>query len=77
MELLFSLPLEESEQPYAGQASDYGGVFGAGEGGFYYLRKGYEQGTGYILREYWFTPSGLTETATYPISDGIAVGSPR
>jgi hypothetical protein len=77
MELLFSLPLEESEQPYAGQASDYGGVFGAGEDGFYYLRKGYEQGTGYILREYRFTPSGLTETATYPISDSIAVGSHR
>ena len=77
MELLFSLPLEESEQPYAGQASDYGGVFGAGEGGFYYLRKGYEQGTGYILREYRFTPSGLTETATYPISDRIEVNAHR
>ena len=77
MELLFSLPIEDCEQPYAGQASDYGGVFGAGEGGFYYLRKGYEQGAGYILREYRFTPSGLTETATYPISDSIAVGSHR
>ena len=77
MELLFSLPLEESEQPYAGQASDYGGVFGAGEGGFYYFRKGYEQGTGYILREYRFTPSGLTEAASYPIPDRIEMNAHR
>lgn len=32
MELLFSIPLEECEQPYAEQAMDYGGVFGAVDG---------------------------------------------
>lgn len=78
MELLFSLPLEDSEQPYARQASNYGGVFGAVGDGFYYGRLAYEDVNGYVLREYRFTREGvLTETATYPISDSIAVGSHR
>ena len=77
MELLFSIPLEECEQPYAGQAMDYGGVFGAVDGGFYYCRKDYGQGAGYLLREYRFTPSGLTETASYPIPDKIEMNVHR
>lgn len=77
MELLFSIPLEECEQPYAGQAMDYGGVFGAVDGGFYYCRKDYGQGAGYLLREYRFTPSGLTETASYPIPDRIEMSTHR
>ena len=64
MELLFSLPLEDSEQPYARQASNYGGVFGAVGDGFYYGRLAYEDVNGYVLREYRFTREGvLTEVA--------------
>lgn len=77
MKLSFSIPLEECEQPYAGPSMDYGGVFGAVNGEFYYCRKSYEQGAGYILREYRFTPSGLTETASYPIPDEIEMNHHR
>ena len=78
MELLFSLPLEESEQPYAGQHMDYGGVLGSVGDGFYYGRLAHEDVKGYVLREYRFTREGvLTETATHPIPDSIAVGSHR
>ncbi len=76
MKLLFSLALEECEQPYAGQHMEYGGVFGACEGGFYYCRLAHTQETGYILREHIFTRDGvLTETASYLIPDRIEVNS--
>ena len=72
MELLFSLPLEESEQPYAGLYMAYGGVFGTRGDGFYYCRLAHEDTIGSILREYCFTHEGkLTETASYTIPDKI------
>ena len=78
MEILFSVPLEESVQPYAGQYTDYGGVLGAGEDGFYYCRLEHEDTKGYILREYCFTREGkMIETADYPIPDRIETGSHR
>lgn len=77
MEFLFSIPIEECEQPYAGQSLDYGGVLGAGEDGFYYCRKSFEPGVGYRLREYRFTSLGLTETADYPIPDEIQMNTHR
>lgn len=78
MELLFSLPLEDSEQPYAGQASNYGGAFGSVGDSFYYGRLAHEDVNGYVLREYRFTREGvLTETATYPIPDKIEMNVHR
>ena len=78
MELLFSLPLEESEQPYAGQYMDYGGVLGAREDGFYYCHKVLTPEREYALRECYFTREGvLTETASYLIPDRVEVGSHR
>lgn len=78
MELLFSLPLEESEQPYAGQHMDYGGVFGAREDGFYYCHRVLTPEREYALRECCFTREGvLTETVSYLIPDRVEVGSHR
>jgi hypothetical protein len=78
MELLFSLPLEESEQPYAGQYMDYGGVFGARGDGFYYCHRVLTPEREYALRECCFTREGvLTETTSYLIPDRVEVGSHR
>jgi hypothetical protein len=62
MELLFSIPLEESVQPYAGQHIEYGGALGSREGGFYYCRLTWTPESGYALREYSFTREGDTVT---------------
>ena len=75
MKLLFSLPLEECEQPYAEPSFCYGGVLGTQDGQFFYCRLSHTQELGYILREYCFTSAGLTESALYPIPDTVKMNA--
>ena len=67
MKLLFSIPLEEHEQPFSSPSHSYAGVLCVHDGQIIYCRQSYIENQPH-LKEYVFTREGqLLGTALYPL----------